>query len=115
MIAAFMTPKKKTHRPLPRLRMTLPFRLPDGWRGEVFDLSAIGMRIRSVAVLSEEAIVEGKLETEGMLIPVKAQVIWCKPPGESLGGRAEIGLKILDPSETYLALVASLFADDEES
>ena len=45
-------------RTFPRLQKELKLELPDGWSGEVIDLSLVGIRLRSVAVLKAHAVIE---------------------------------------------------------
>ena len=100
-------------RQVPRLKKKLPFVLEDGWRGEVVDLSAAGLRIECLAVLAPLSTVEGTLTHEGKPLKVRAVVIWAEPPDHASFLPAEVGLELLDTSTEYLALVATLFAEDD--
>ncbi len=86
--------------------------MPDGWRGEVVDVSATGMRVRSVVVLAPNSELEGALVLEdGRQIPVAAVVVWTAPAELAGAGLSEFGLELVRPSEQYLAAIAQLFAD----
>ena len=91
----------------------MTFLLPDGWKGEVIDLSAAGMRIQSVAVLEPKTEVEGTLVLDdGVRIPLKGVVIWSTPPDHRAYVLAEIGLELQAVPESYLAALATLFAEE---
>jgi hypothetical protein len=98
-------------RQVPRLPTTLTIRLPDGWRGEVLDLSANGLRVRTMAMFEIESIVDAVLEYNATKIPIKATVIWMEAPKFDLGILGEMGLELMQVSPEYLQLVADLFAD----
>ncbi|MGQ0503694.1 MAG: PilZ domain-containing protein [Myxococcaceae bacterium] len=99
-------------RKLPRLRKNLTFLLPDGWTGDVVDLSASGMRIQSLVLLPPMTELEGKLVLpDGRAIPVKADVVWSNPPDHRNFVPAETGLELIDVSSEYLAALADLFAE----
>jgi len=89
----------------------LAIRLPDGWRGEVLDLSANGLRVRTMAVFEPELVIEAFIERKGRSIAVKATVIWIEPPNFDLGQLGEMGLELSDVSPEYLQLVSDLFAE----
>jgi hypothetical protein len=108
---AFSEAQIAPKRQVPRVPTTLTIRLPDGWRGEVLDLSANGLRVRTMAVLQAESTIDAAIEREGKLIPVKATVIWAEPPNFDLGQLGEMGLQLNDVSEDYLQLVTDLFAE----
>ena len=99
-------------RQVPRLIATLPIRLPDGWRGEVLNLSATGMRVRTMALLPMDSVIEAVLEPEGRAIPVAGTIVWAEPPNFKLGVLGEIGLQLSEPPQAYLELIADLFASD---
>ena len=101
-------PKRQT----PRLRTALTVRLPDGWTGEVVDLSAAGMRVRTMALIPLESVIDLTVEHLGRHIPVRMTVIWAEPPDFHVGGLGELGLQLAEVSETYLKLAAELFAND---
>jgi hypothetical protein len=87
--------------------------LPDGWKGEVVDLSAAGMRIQSVAVLEPRTEVEGKLVLDdGTIIPLKGVVVWSTPPDHRAFVLAEVGLELQAVPEQYLAALTRLFAEE---
>jgi len=101
-----------SERTFPRLKRSLAFLLPDGWRGEVVDMSAAGLRVLSVAVLEPKSEVEGTLVLEdGDRIPLKAKVIWATPPDHKALVLAEMGLELQNVPETYLRALARLFAE----
>ncbi|MFN7133371.1 MAG: PilZ domain-containing protein, partial [Myxococcales bacterium] len=52
-------------RKLPRLTRPLELTLEDGWRAEVEDLSATGLRIRTLAVLPRGAELELAIPIDG--------------------------------------------------
>lgn len=86
--------------------------MPDGWRGEVIDLSAVGMRVRSLVLLAPMTVVDGALLLEdGCRIPLQAEVVWSRPPDHTTYVPAEMGLELLAPSEMYLRALAELFAE----
>ncbi|MGC4115453.1 MAG: PilZ domain-containing protein [Myxococcales bacterium] len=97
---------------MPRLRTTLPIRLPDGWSGEVVDLSASGLRVRTMAVIPVETVIDVKIEHRGHLIPARMTVVWAEPPNFDVGELGELGLQVAEVSEPYLQLAAELFAND---
>jgi hypothetical protein len=96
---------------VPRLPTALPVRLPDGWKGEVLNLSAHGVCIRTMALLQVESVLDAVIEHGGGEIAVRGTVVWADPPNFDLGDLGEIGLQLIDPSEEYLQLAAKLFAD----
>lgn len=99
-------------RKLPRLQKSLVLLLPDGWKGDVVDLSAVGMRVQSLLVLPEGAELEGVLLLPGgEQLPVKGEVVWTLAPDHVNRVPAEMGLELLDVSEAYLKALAGLFAD----
>lgn len=77
----------------------------------MLDLSATGMRIRTMALIPEETVLEVVLETGGRRIAVRAAVIWSEPPSFDVGELGEMGLQLVEASEEYLQLAAELFAD----
>ncbi len=95
-----------------RLRKSLTFLLPDGWRGEVVDLSATGLRIQSIVVLEKNAVIEGSLVLlDGRQLKLKGKVVWIRPPDHLASVPAEIGLELVDIPEEYLGELSNLFAD----
>ena len=98
-------------RQVPRLPITLTVRLPDGWKGEVINLSANGLRIRTMALLEPEIVLDAVIEHAGREFAVRASVIWSDPPNYELGVLGEFGLQLIEPTEQYLKLAAELFAD----
>jgi len=94
------------------VRTALTVRLPDGWSGEVLDLSAAGMRVRTMAVIPVESVIDGKVEHRGRLVPARMTVVWAEPPSFDLGELGELGLQVAEVSEDYLKLAAELFAND---
>ena len=90
----------------------MPIALPDGWRGEVVDLSATGLRIRTLAIIPRHTELEGSLELpDGRKVAVKGTVMWFTPPDHARGIAAEMGVQLKDASAEYLALVAAFFAE----
>ena len=99
-------------RTVPRLRTSLPFLLPDGWRGEVVDLSATGLRIQCLALLSPQSTIEGTLVIDDEhRIRLKGVVVWTSPPDHQGFVPAEFGLELVEVPEEYLEALARLFAD----
>jgi len=94
------------------VRTALTVRLPDGWSGEVLDLSAAGMRVRTMAVIPVESVIDVKVEHRGRLVPARMTVVWAEPPSFDLGELGELGLQVAEVSEDYLKLAAELFAND---
>jgi|SRR5579871_916049 len=100
-------------RTFPRLKKALTFLLPDGWRGEVVDLSAAGMRIQSVVVLQPKTEVEGSLVLEdGSTIPLKGMVVWATPPDHRAFVLAEVGIELQSVPDVYLQALTKLFAEE---
>lgn len=99
-------------RSLPRLTRHLTLSVHDGWKGEVVDLSAVGMRIRTVLELPKDSEVEAALLLgENISIPIRARVVWVKAADHLAQVPAEIGLELIEISDAYSHLVAELFAD----
>jgi hypothetical protein len=101
-------------RVVPRLKTSLTFHLPDGWRGEVIDLSATGLRIRCVAVLEAGLQFDGALELPGgerLKLPVR--VVWTRPPDHAGYVPGEVGFELIEPPVEYHQAVARLFADSD--
>jgi hypothetical protein len=100
------------NRQLPRLKKSLAFLLPDGWQGEVVDLSAIGMRVQSLVLLPEGTEVKGTLMLPGSSpLPIQGKVVWSQAPDHENRIPAEMGLELTSVSEPYLEAVAKLFAE----
>jgi hypothetical protein len=77
------------------------------------DLSAVGLRIRSIAILTPRSDLEGKLVLEdGTAIPLKVTVVWMTPPDHARNVLSEIGLALREVPENYRQALAGLFADD---
>jgi len=86
--------------------------LPDGWRGEIIDLSAIGVRVRSVAVIPRNTDVEGTvILPDGERIPLRGRVVWSTPPDHLRDVPSEFGIELTDVSERYLSTLVRFFAD----
>ncbi len=86
--------------------------LPDGWRGEVVDLSATGLRIQCLALLAPKSVIEGTLVIdESLSIKLKGVVVWTSPPDHRGFVPAEFGLELTEAPEEYFATLARLFAD----
>lgn len=102
------------YRIVPRLKKSLAFHLPDGWRGEVVDLSATGLRIQCVAVLEARAEINGELEfPDGASVPLNAVVVWTTANDNAGLLPSEVGLELIDPPPAYHVALAKLFADEE--
>lgn len=100
-------------RTLPRVSKHLDFELPDGFRGEVVDLSATGLRIQCIAEIPLQTVVEGALRVKGgQRIPLKGTVVWKQPADHRGYVPAEIGLELAEAPEEYLKLLAQIFAED---
>ena len=100
-------------RKLPRVHRQLDFELPDGWHGEVVDLSATGLRIQCIAEIPLHTVIEGALKVKGgKTIALKGTVVWSQPAEHRAYVPAEIGLELLDAPDAYLKLVAEIFAED---
>ncbi|HLT29963.1 MAG TPA: PilZ domain-containing protein [Myxococcaceae bacterium] len=99
-------------RSLPRLTRRLTISVHDGWKGEVVDLSAVGLRIRTVLDLPKDSQIEAALQLEGgRTIPIRARVVWVNPAQHLEKVPAELGLELSEVSEDYTRLVAELFAE----
>ncbi|MFN0063080.1 MAG: PilZ domain-containing protein [Myxococcaceae bacterium] len=98
-------------RHIPRVRRTLSVWTREGVEGEVVDLSAVGLRVQAIAELAPTGRFEGELLLEdGRRVAVSGIVAWRSPadiPGFTAG---EIGVELVEPTEEYLRVVASLFA-----
>jgi hypothetical protein len=94
------------------LRASLAFLLPDGWRGEVVDLSATGLRIQCLALLTPQAIIEGTLVVDAKTsVKLRGVVVWTSPPDHRGFVPAEFGLELLEVPQAYLDALAGLFAE----
>lgn len=99
-------------RTLPRVHRQLDFELPDGWRGEVIDLSATGLRIRCLAEIALGTVIDGTLRLRaGDAIRLRGAVVWSQPADHRAYEPAEIGIELQEVPDAYLELVAQLFAD----
>jgi len=76
------------------------------------DLSAAGLRVRTMALIPVESVIDVKVEHQGRQVPARMTVVWAEPPNFDLGELGELGLQLADVSEPYLQLAAELFADD---
>lgn len=100
---------------VPRLKASLTFHLPDGWRGEVLDLSATGLRIRSVAVIQPGLEFDGTLVLQdGKTITLPVRAVWSRPPDLAGYLPGEVGFELLEVPEAYHTAVAKLFADSPQ-
>jgi len=85
--------------------------LPDGWKADVLDISATGMRVRTLAVLPTGLELETRLRLEdGSMMPLRAVVVWAASPEEAGPGQHEFGLELVNPSQDFLEVLAHLFA-----
>lgn len=101
-------------RTVPRLKKSLTFLLPDGWKGTVVDLSATGLRIQCILVLDPHLKLDGTLLLpDGQKLALKGEVMWTTPPDHVAYLPAEIGLQLIDPPAEYHAMLARLFAEAE--
>ncbi|MHB8872929.1 MAG: PilZ domain-containing protein [Myxococcaceae bacterium] len=86
--------------------------MPDGWKGEVVDLSATGLRIQCLALLTPQSVIEGTLVIdEKTSIRLKGVVVWTSPPDHRGFVPAEFGLELTEVPEVYLRALARLFAE----
>jgi PilZ domain len=86
--------------------------LPDGWMGEVFDLSATGIRVRTVAVIPRTTDLEGTLILpNGEQVALHGRVVWATPPDHLRKVPGEIGIELRDVPERYFSALARFFAD----
>jgi hypothetical protein len=101
-------------RKIPRLKASLPFLLPDGWKGEAVDLSANGIRIQCILLLEKDTEVTGTLVLpDGKSVELTGTVVWTAPPvyaDYTVPG--EVGLELTEVSPEYLSVLANLFAED---
>lgn len=103
----------ETDRKVPRLKRHLEVLLPDGWKGDVVDLSLTGMRIQSVIELHRLTVLEGELVLPNdRKIRIRGRVIWSTPPDHRAFIPAELGLELLEVPEEYVSAVAELFAKE---
>ena len=76
------------------------------------DLSAVGMRLRSLVMLNPTTLVEGSLViSESERITLKGEVVWNSPPDHENFVLAEVGVQLLDAPQEYLEALARFFAD----
>ena len=76
------------------------------------DLSATGLRIQCLALLSPQSVIEGTLVVdEQVKIRLKGVVVWTSPPDHRGFIPAEFGLELTEVPEQYLTALAGLFAD----
>lgn len=88
--------------------------LPDGWTGEVIDLSATGLRIRSLVRLQRHTEIEATLQLhDGSKIALHGKVIWVAADSKITAGPTEFGLELEDVPREYFTALATLFADSE--
>ena len=98
---------------MPRLKRALTVSLADGWRGDVIDLSAVGLRVQCLLALQPGAEIDGELHLDGgEVVPLKGKVVWATPPDHSNWVLAEVGIELTDVSERYHRALAELFADE---
>jgi hypothetical protein len=98
---------------LPRLRKDLTLQLPDGWLGDVVDVSATGMRVRSGVMLPIGSEFRGTLQwPDHAPFQVGARVVWVKPREAGLIP-LEMGLEMVEPTPEYLEALAELFSEQE--
>lgn len=78
------------------------------------DISAAGLRVRSVVLVEEKTELEGTLILEGgERIHLRGKVVWASPPDHRGFLPAEFGLVLKTVPEAYLRALARLFADSE--
>lgn len=76
------------------------------------DLSATGLRIQCLALLTPQSIIEGTLVIDpGTSIRLKGVVVWTSPPDHRGFVPAEFGFELTEVPETYLKALATLFAE----
>ena len=94
------------------MKRALTLLLPDGWKGQVVDLSATGMRVRSVAVIPRNTELEGTLILpDGEPVQIVGTVVWARPPDHLHSVPAEFGVRLNDVPDTYFSALVRLFAD----
>jgi hypothetical protein len=94
------------------VKRALTLLLPDGWKGQVVDLSATGMRVRSVAVIPRDTELEGTLILpNGDKVDIVGTVVWSRPPDHLHSIPAEFGVQLRDVPDTYFSALVRLFAD----
>jgi hypothetical protein len=100
-------------RRVPRLQTSLQFLLPDGWKGEVVDLSANGLRLQCLLMLDKDSEVSGTLVfPDGKRLEIQGTVVWTADPVFEHHVPAELGIELSSVSQEYLDALASLFAED---
>lgn len=78
----------------------------------MIDLSAVGMRLRSVAVLQPRSEITGQLVLkDGRRITLSAVVVWTTSPENAGYAPGEVGLELSSVPDEYLTALAELFAD----
>src|SRR4051794_30895564 len=91
-------------RQVPRVKKQLEFLLPDGWKGDVVDLSLTGMRIQSVVALHQLTEVEGELVLPNQRkVALRGRVVWSTPADHRAFVPAESGIELFDVPEEYAA------------
>ncbi|HYX93034.1 MAG TPA: PilZ domain-containing protein [Myxococcaceae bacterium] len=91
---------------------SLTLLLPDGWRGEIVNLSATGLRVRTLAVVPRSTDLDAAIVLpDGEQIAVRGKVVWSTPPDHLRNVAAEFGLELVDVSEKYFSMLVRFFAD----
>lgn len=94
------------------MRRALTLLLPDGWKGQVVDLSATGMRVRTLAVIPRNTELEGKLILPtGDVVDLRGTVVWSRPPDHARNIPAEFGMQLREVPESYFSALVGFFAD----
>lgn len=76
------------------------------------DLSATGLRIQCLALLTPQSVIEGTLVVdEHTQVKLKGVVVWTSPPDHRGFVPAEFGLELLEVPQSYLDALAGLFAE----
>ena len=78
----------------------------------MLDLSASGMKVRTMALIPLESVIDVVIEHSGRLVPARMTVVWVEPPNFDVGELGEIGLQLSEVSEPFLQLAAELFANE---
>ena len=98
-------------RQLPRLKQSLKILLPDGWTGEVVDLSASGLKMRSLVLLPVNTELEATLVLPGdKRIALTGRIVWANPPQYEGRAPGEYGMELDHIPQSYFDALADLFA-----
>lgn len=78
----------------------------------MLDLSATGLRIRTLAILPKHTEVEATLVLpDGQHLRLNGKVKWFSAPDHARGVQAELGLQLRDVPDAYLQALARILSE----